>query len=69
MFLMAILRLNDGKHFAQSASEVVRKDRVYGAISPEGKLVLNQYDCKAIKKTFEPLYANHLQFMGKVIEA
>lgn len=24
---------------------------------------------KAIKKIFEPLYSNHLQFMGKVIEA
>jgi hypothetical protein len=66
---MAILRLNDGKHFVLSATEVLRKDRVYGSISTEKKLVLNQFDNKAIKKAFEPLYANHLQFMGKVVEA
>ena len=65
---MAILRLNDGKHFVAGSAEQ-KKERVYGHINADGKLNISQEECKVIKKLFEPLYSNHLQFMGKVIEA
>lgn len=68
IFLMAVLRLNDGKHFVASNSDQ-KKERVYGHVNTEGKLTLCQDEVKTIKKIFEPLYSNHLQFMGKVIEA
>lgn len=34
---MAILRLNDGKHFIAGSTES-KKERVYGQINTEGKL-------------------------------
>lgn len=68
VLLLAVLRLNDGKHFSFVESPPKRADRVYGQVQ-DGVYVMNQDDMKTIKKAFEPLYANHLQFMGKVIEA
>ncbi len=65
---MAILRLNDGKHFVNQLSEV-HVDKVFGSINQDNSLVLHSNDVSAIKKHFEPLYANHLQFIGRVIEA
>jgi hypothetical protein len=65
---MAILRLHDGKHFIAGSAEQ-KKERVYGHINADGKQNLHEEECKTIKKLFEPLYSNHLQFMGKVIEA
>lgn len=56
---MAILRLNDGKHFIAGNAES-KKERVYGHINAEGKLNLHEEECKIIKKIFEPLYSNHL---------
>lgn len=59
ILLMAILRLNDGKHFIAGNAES-KKERVYGHINSEGKLNLHEEECKIIKKIFEPLYSNHL---------
>lgn len=39
VFLMAILRLNDGKHFVASNSEE-KKEKVYGHINSEQKLTI-----------------------------
>ncbi len=65
---MIILRLNDGKHFLQQHTES-KVERVFGQINAEDQLVFFQNEVPIIRKIFEPLYANHLQFIGKVIEA
>ena len=65
---MAILRLNDGKHFTIQTNNQ-KRDRVYGMINPEGELIINYEESKLIKKIFEPLYSCHIQYIGKVIEA
>ena len=69
VFLMAVLRLNDGKHFVGVSTEPRKNERVFGHINADGKLIMCYDEVKIIKKNFEPLYSNHLQFMGKVIEA
>ena len=66
IFLMAVLRLNDGKHFVTSDAPDPSK---YGFVGESGALNFSMEQCRTIKKVFEPLYANHLQFMGKIIEA
>jgi hypothetical protein len=66
--MMAILRLNDGKHFLNQPAEV-NVDKVFGSINQEGILVFYSNEVLTIRKHFEPLYANHLQFIGRVIEA
>lgn len=71
VFLMAVLRLNDGKHFIAGSTNQKKKDKVYGSISAQenqDELVISQDECKVIKKIFEPLYSNHLQFKGKVMQ-
>ena len=50
---MAILRLNDGKHFTIQTNNQ-KRDRVYGMINPEGELIINYEESKLIKKIFEP---------------
>ena len=66
VFSMAVQRLNDDKNFTAALWE--QKNRVYGQIL-DGKLMINNEEYKLIKKNFEQLYANHLQFVGKLIEA
>ena len=66
--MMAILRLNDGKHFLNHPSEA-KIEKLYGSINQEGILVFHIDEVLTVKKHFEPLYANHLQFIGRVIEA
>ena len=66
--MMAILRLNDGKHILNQLSDA-KVEKVYGTINQEGVLVFHLDEFLSIKKHFEPLYANHLQFIGRVIEA
>jgi hypothetical protein len=67
---MAILRLNDGKHFEDGHSEsrnATHKDRVYGHLNADHGFVMFFTDeCKQIKKVFEPLYSNNLHFKGKI---
>ena len=67
VFLLAVLRLNDGKHFKPGACPE-KRDRQYGSINDDGHLEFYQDECKVIKKVFEPLYSNHLQFKGKVLQ-
>ena len=40
IFLMAVLRLNDGKHFLASVNEQ-RKEKIFGQINEEGKLIIH----------------------------
>lgn len=60
--------MNDGKHFLNSPTEL-KVEKVYGSINLENSLVFHADEYQAMKRHFEPLYANHLQFIGRVIEA
>ena len=63
--------MNDGKHFLPGANPHLadkKKERIYGALNEEKVLVFYHEECKVIKKLFEPLYSNNLQFKGKVLQ-
>lgn len=37
---MAVLRLNDGKHFLPSVNEQ-KKEKIFGQVNEEGKLIIH----------------------------
>ncbi len=67
--ITAILRLNDGKIFALEKTADRLEDKLLGFINEEKKLQVSVDESEYVRKHFDLLYTNHLQFMGKVIEA
>ena len=67
--ITAILRLNDGKIFAVQKTADRQDDKLLGFINEESKLQVSVDESEYVRKHFDLLYTNHLQFMGKVIEA
>jgi hypothetical protein len=65
--MMAFLRLNDGKFF--TLEKPLREDKLFGYINDDNKLAFSLDDADYIRRHFDLLYKNHLQFVGKVIEA
>jgi len=69
VMITAILRLNDGKIFALEKTADRKEDKLLGFINEENKLQVGVEESEYVRKHFDLLYTNHLQFMGKVIEA
>ena len=67
--ITAILRLNDGKIFALQKTADRQDDKLLGFINEENKLQVSVDESEYVRKHFDLLYTNPLQFMGKVIEA
>jgi len=59
VFMMVILRLNDGKSIENEPS---KKKELFGYVNSEGKFVIRLNEVGSIHKHFEPLYSNNLQF-------
>lgn len=67
--ITVILRLNDGKIYTLDKPAEKQEDKLLGFINDDSKLQISVDESEYVRKHFDLLYTNHLQFMGKVIEA
>jgi len=69
VFMIAILRLNDGKIMTLEKPSEKQEEKLIGFINEDNKLQVSVDESEYVRKHFDLLYTNHLQFIGKVIEA
>jgi len=69
VFMIAILRLNDGKIMTLEKPQEKQEEKLIGFINEDNKMQISVDESEYVRKHFDLLYTNHLQFIGKVIEA